>query len=68
MAKRIEMWAQMMDEAEQFLMAGFRSRVGATGDCVQAYRQWYDRRMEDHDRTMQHFVTELRRREAASAG
>ncbi len=68
MAKRIELWAELSDEGEQFLWAGLRRRVGPNGDVNEAYRQWYARRMEEHDRTMEHFLTELHRRENASAG
>ncbi|HZZ28892.1 MAG TPA: hypothetical protein VFE46_12895 [Pirellulales bacterium] len=63
MEKRIECWALLADESEQLLLSGLRRRIGPNGDLNQAYRQWYSRRMEEHDRTMEHFLSELHRRE-----
>ena len=68
MEKRIELWAQLADEGEQFLWAGLRHKVGDRGNVVEAYRQWYARRMEEHDHAMEHFLSELHRRDAAYAG
>jgi hypothetical protein len=64
--KRIERWVEVYDAAEQFLLAGLRERIGKDGDMRAAYREWYARRMEEHDRTMAHMIVELRRREALS--
>jgi hypothetical protein len=68
MEQRIEVWAQMADEGEQFLLSGLRRRVGPNGDVDEAYRQWYARRMQDHDKLMERFLAELHRREAGHAG
>ena len=68
MEERIKVWAQLADEGERFLLGGLRNRIGPDGDLTAAYRQWYARRMADHDRTMEHLVSELHRREAACAG
>lgn len=67
MEDRIAVWAILVDEGEQFLCAGLRHRIGPDGDLAEAYRQWYERRMSDHDRTMEHFLSELHRREAGCA-
>ena len=64
--KRIELWLQLVDVSEQFVLAGLRKRIGKDGDLRAAYRDWYHRRMDDHDRTMAHMLAELRRREAGS--
>lgn len=66
--KRIALWLQVVDASEQFLLAGLRRRIGDDGDLRSAYREWYARRMEEHDRTMDHLLTELRRREGHGAG
>jgi hypothetical protein len=66
--KRIELWLQLVDASEQFLLAGLRQKVGENGDVRAAYRAWYARRMEEHDRTMAHMLSELRRREGRGAG
>lgn len=68
MEKRIACWAKMVDESEAFVLAGLRHRIGHDGNLNEAYRKWYARRMDEHDRTMSHFLSELRRREAARAG
>lgn len=67
MADRIACWATMTDEAEQILRAGLRNRIGPDGDVDRAFEQWYARRMEDHDRTMEHMLAELHRREEGRA-
>jgi hypothetical protein len=64
--KRIELWAELVDGCEAFLLAGLRSRIGPQGDLQAAYRDWYARSMEDHDRAQIQFLENLSRREAAS--
>jgi hypothetical protein len=67
MEKRVELWARLVDESEEFVLAGLRCKIGPTGDLRAAYRSWYRRRMEEHDRNMAHMMAELHRREAESA-
>lgn len=67
MEKRIELWAQLADESDQFLLSALRHKVGPDGDLKAAYRAWYSRRMEEHDRMMDHMLSELHRREAENA-
>jgi hypothetical protein len=62
-AKRIELWANLVDGCEAFLLAGLRSRIGPSGDLRAAYREWYARRMEEHDRAQIQFLENLSRRE-----
>jgi len=57
--KRIELWAKLVDESEAMLVAGLRARIGAEGDLQAAYRQWYSRRMEEHDRQQVRFAERL---------
>jgi hypothetical protein len=64
--KRIELWADLVDGCEAFLLAGLRSRIGPQGDLQAAYRDWYARSMEDHERAQIRFLDNLSRREAAS--
>ena len=66
LAKRIELWADLVDTSEAFLLAGLRGRIGPEGDLQAAYREWYARRMEDHERAQIRFLENLSRREAAS--
>jgi hypothetical protein len=66
LAKRIELWANLVDSCEAFLLAGLRSRIGAEGDLQAAYRDWYARSMEEHDRAQIQFLENLSRREAGS--
>ena len=46
----IRMWVDLMDAAEQFLLAGLRREIGPDGDLKAAYRKWYAEQMEEHDR------------------
>jgi hypothetical protein len=62
-AQRVAAWVDLMNASEQFVLAGLRREVGKDGDLVGAYREWYARQMEEHDQTVVHMLTELRRRE-----
>ncbi len=62
--QRIELWAELVDESEALLIAGLKAKVGKGGDWQQAYREWYARRMEEHDRMQAQFAENLTRREA----
>ena len=59
MESRIELWAKLMDESEQFLLAGFREKTNNPDAAADAYRHWYAQQMQDHDRTMEHLLAEL---------
>ena len=62
--KRIELWAELVDENEALLIAGLRAKVGPDGDLHAAYRQWYARQMDDHERMQVRLLANLSRREA----
>jgi hypothetical protein len=65
LAKRIELWAQLVDDSEALLLSGLRSRIGPDGDLQAAYRDWYARRMDEHERAQIQFLENLSRRERA---
>lgn len=50
--ERVRMWCDLMNTCEHLHLAGLRQKVGPAGDVQLAYRQWYDRQMEHHDREM----------------
>lgn len=52
LAKRIKIWAQLVDEADALVRAGLRAKIGPEGDLEQAYREWYARQMEEHERDL----------------
>jgi hypothetical protein len=58
----IEMWADLMNTCEQFLLAGLRRMVGPDGDLIAAHRAWYAAQMEEHDRTMLRMIEAFNRR------
>ena len=62
--KRIALWAELVDENEALLLAGLRAKIGPAGDLQAAYRQWYARHIEDHDRMLTAFYENLTKREA----
>ena len=62
--KRIELWAELVDENEALLIAGLSAKVGPRGDLQAAYRRWYTRQMDDHDRMQVVLLANLSRREA----
>jgi len=60
-------WLDLMGTCEQFLLAGLRREIGPGGDLQAAYRQWYAKQMEEHDRMMLHLLEEFARREGSHA-
>jgi hypothetical protein len=64
LAKRIELWGQLVDDCEALLLAGLRRRVGPDGDLQAAYRDWCARRMEDREKAQIQFLENLSRRES----
>ena len=66
--KRIELWSELVDESEALLLSGLRAKIGPTGDLQEAYRQWYARHMEEHDRMLAAFAESLRIAEARDGG
>jgi hypothetical protein len=64
--KRIELWAQLVDENDALVRAGLQAKIGPEGDLAAAYREWYRRHMEEHDRQQVEFLENLSRREAAN--
>ncbi|MEX2316925.1 MAG: hypothetical protein WD669_07225 [Pirellulales bacterium] len=62
--KRIELWAQLVDEADALVLAGLRIKIGPNGDLKSAYRDWYTRHMAEHDRQQVSFAENLSRKEA----
>ena len=62
--KRVELWAQLVDENEALLLAGLRAKIGPDGDLQEAFRLWYVRHMDEHDRMQIALAENLSRREA----
>jgi hypothetical protein len=52
-----------MTACDEFLRAGLRREAGPGADIQPLYRQWYERKTQEHDRTIEHMLTELSRRE-----
>lgn len=61
--QRIELWATLLDESEALLLSGLRARIGPDGDLQAAYRHWYERRMEEHDRMQVQLAKNMTERE-----
>ena len=68
LAKRIDLWLELVDENESLLLSGLRAKIGPTGDLKLAYREWYARRMVDHDRMLATFAANLSRQETTHGG
>jgi hypothetical protein len=66
--QKIALWAEMVDEGDQFLMASLRRRLGPNADVQAAFLEWLDRRNAEHDRAVVQMITNLRRRERAYGG
>jgi hypothetical protein len=48
----IEMWVDLMNACDEFLLAALRREVGPEGDVMAAYRKWYWQQMEEHDQAL----------------
>jgi hypothetical protein len=66
--QRIELWMQLMDACELFLLGGLRRQVGPDGNVPEAYRRWYAESMAEHDAAMVHLLQEFQRRSHGHAG
>jgi len=67
-AKRVQLWVELVDENEALLLAGLRAKVGPNGDLQAAYRQWNSRQLEDRDRRQRALLENLSCREAQHGG
>ena len=41
---RMRLWARIVDEGDEFLLAGFRERCGSDAAARQAFLDWLERR------------------------
>lgn len=57
----VEMWVDLMNTCDAFLLSALRREVGPDGDVMAAYRQWYWQQMEDHDQAMFRMLKRLDR-------
>ncbi|HET6883278.1 MAG TPA: hypothetical protein VFI31_24120 [Pirellulales bacterium] len=48
----IEMWVDLMNACDEFLLAALRREVGPEGDVMGAYRKWYWQQMAEHDKAI----------------
>lgn len=64
LAKRVEIWAQLVDETDAFVRAGLQAKVGSTTDLCDVYREWYARSMCEHEKSLYQFAENLTRLEA----
>jgi hypothetical protein len=46
----VEMWVDLMNACDAFLLSALRREVGPDGDVMAAYRRWYWQQMEDLER------------------
>jgi len=68
LAKRIELFYELLDESDALLKAGLKAKIGPEGDLQAAYRAWYARHMDEHDRKVIAMLENLNRREAKYGG
>jgi len=65
LGRRIQLWGDLLDRCDAFLLASLRDRIGPEGDLQAVYRQCYARYQQDHERAQIQFLENLSRREAA---
>jgi hypothetical protein len=64
----IAAWADLVDAAEQFLLAGLRREIGPDGDLRAACRQWSARQAEEHYQTLLRVAEHINRHGGGHAG
>ena len=52
----LRIWADLYEAGEQLLLAGFRHEAGPEGDPASAFRRWFGRQTQDHDRALVHML------------
>ena len=57
----VEMWIDLMNACDEFLLAALRREVGPGGDVRPAYRQWYWQQIEEHDKAIFRMLERLDR-------
>jgi hypothetical protein len=65
--EKVALWGQMVDEGDQIVLAGFRSRSQSDEEAKAKFIQWLERRNMEHDRAVERMIKELRRRERENA-
>ena len=48
-----------MNEFDEALLAALRRQIGPEGDLRAAYRSWYEKEMEEHDKMLLHMMEEF---------
>jgi hypothetical protein len=66
--KKVQMWAQMVDEGDQILLASLKQRHGSLDSARAAAIKWLERRNADHERAVARMIREMRRREREHVG
>jgi hypothetical protein len=60
--QRVALWLDLMDSAEELLLAGLRRDVGPCGDVAREYRRWCEQQGEEHDLAVRRLADNLYRR------
>ena len=61
--QRISAWLDLLKLGDQFVLSGLRHRIDEDTSVETAYREWYQRKMEEHDRMMLQMLQEFDRRQ-----
>ena len=61
--KRASIWVEMLDTGYKLVIAGLAHRVGANGDVMAAYRDWYAEQMTEHDRVVERMLCRMQQRQ-----
>jgi len=58
----VELWLDVLNCGEEFLLAGLRQRLGPDGDLAEGVRQNYARWLDEHDAMMRNMMLRLAER------
>jgi hypothetical protein len=64
----IAQWIDLLDACDQLVLAGLRREIGPDGDLQAAYREWYRKEMEEHDRMLRRMVESFEQRSGRHGG
>jgi len=63
MSQCVEAWFEVMDWGDELLLAGLQRDLPEGLTIRDAVRQWYEQRIVEHDKKIEHMMRELSKRE-----
>lgn len=66
--ERVRVWQDLLETSEEFLLAGFRRTAKSEAEVLEMYRDWYAKRMLEHDQKLIQMLMRLERSRKSHGG